>query len=140
MSPIIWLVEDNEDDVALARHAIKKTQLDAALVVSRDGEEAIRFLSDLNKDHQNLPSLVLLDLRLPKINGLEVLSQIRNNPSTRRLPVAVLTTSDEENDILSSYSLGANSFVRKPVDFDVFVETMRQLGNYWLVLNTPPPK
>jgi two-component system, response regulator len=135
----ILLVEDNEDDIALAQHALKKTHPEAAVSIARDGMAALEHLHGKEAANQPLPVLVLLDLRLPKLGGLEVLAKIRENPRTMRLPVAVLTTSDEESDILHSYNLGANSFVRKPIDFDVFVDTMRQLSKYWLGVNTPPP-
>jgi len=135
----ILLVEDNEDDELLCIRAFKKSNLQNGIQVARDGAEALDFLfctnnfSDRNKN--DLPELVLLDLKLPKYNGLEVLKRIRENELTKFLPVVILTTSKEESDIVKSYKLGANSFIRKPVDFNKFYEAVNQLGLYWLVLN-----
>jgi two-component system response regulator len=141
---MILLVEDNPDDEALTIRALKKNNIGNHLVVVRDGVEAIDFLfcSGVYKDRdaKDTPQVVLLDLKLPKMDGLEVLRRIRENESTRLLPVVILTSSKEEQDILKGYKLGANSYVRKPVDFDQFVEAVRQLGLYWLVLNESPLK
>jgi two-component system response regulator len=135
----ILLVEDNDDDVELTRRAFARSKLDSELVVVRDGQEAIDYLTGARayagRDPAVLPRLVLLDLNLPKLNGLEVLRAIRASEATRRLPVVILTTSREEKDIISSYDLGANSYVRKPVDFGKFTEAANQLGLYWLLLN-----
>jgi two-component system, response regulator len=132
---IILLVEDNPDDEALTRRALKKNNVQNEMVVAHDGQEALDYLFGSAK----LPQLILLDLKLPKIDGLEVLRRLRAEERTRLLPVVVLTSSNEERDLVSSYSLGANSYVRKPVDFKEFTEAARQLGLYWLLLNEPPP-
>lgn len=141
---MILLVEDNPDDEALTIRALKKNNIGNRLVVVRDGVEAIDFLFGSgpykDRDLKETPQVVLLDLKLPKMDGLEVLRRIRENESTRLLPVVILTSSKEEQDILKGYKLGANSYVRKPVDFDQFVEAVRQLGLYWLVLNEAPLK
>jgi two-component system response regulator len=138
-SGTILLVEDNADDVELTLMAFAKARSATDIVVVGDGEEALRYLltdSAANVGESSpLPGVVLLDLKLPKIDGLEVLRRLRADARTRRLPVVVLTSSKEEKDILMSYDLGANSFVRKPVDFAEFTEALRQLGAYWLVLN-----
>jgi two-component system response regulator len=135
----ILLVEDNDDDVELTRRAFARGNLINELIVVRDGQEALDYLfatgANADRDAASLPHLVLLDLNLPKINGLEVLRRIRSAETTKRLPVVVLTTSKEEKDIFGSYDLGANSYVRKPVDFAQFTEAVQQLGLYWLVLN-----
>lgn len=140
---IILLVEDNQDDEELALLAFKKGQLANEVVVVHDGAEALNYLfgpgESLGAAPRRLPQLVLLDLKLPKVDGLEVLRQIRADPRTRRLPVVVLTSSREEEDLLSSYDLGVNSYVRKPIDFNQFVEAVHQLALYWLVINEPPP-
>jgi two-component system response regulator len=141
---MILLVEDNPDDEALTIRALKKNNIGNRLVVVRDGVEAIDFLfgsgTHKDRDLKDAPQVVLLDLKLPKMDGLEVLRRIRENETTRLLPVVILTSSKEEQDILKGYKLGANSYVRKPVDFDQFVEAVRQLGLYWLVLNESPLK
>ena len=131
----ILLVEDNEDDIALTLRAFHKHGLTNPIDIARDGEEALRLLHD---PARSLPAVVLLDLKLPLISGLGVLRQIRDHPATRMVPVVVLTSSSEESDLLESYRLGANSYVRKPVDFAQFVDAARQLGLYWLVLNQLP--
>ena len=135
----ILLVEDNDDDVELTRRAFARGNLINELIVVRDGQEALDYLfatgAYADRDAASLPHVVLLDLNLPKINGLEVLRRIRSDETTKRLPVVVLTTSKEEKDIFGSYDLGANSYVRKPVDFSQFTESVQQLGLYWLVLN-----
>ena len=133
----ILLVEDNPDDELLAMRALKKNNILNEVKVARDGAEALEYLESLSAD-EALPELILLDLQLPKVSGLEVLKAIRENPRTQLLPVVILTSSDEEKDLVSSYQLGANSYIRKPVDFSQFVEAVQQLGIYWLVLNLTP--
>ncbi len=140
---MILLVEDNPDDEALTLRALKKNNILNEVVVARDGVEALDFLfgegAHAGRDLALMPEVILLDINLPRINGLEVLEKIRANERTRLLPVVILTTSNEEQDKLRSYTLGANSFIRKPVDFLQFSEAIRQLGLYWLVLNQSPP-
>ena len=140
---MILLVEDNPDDEALTIRALNKNKIANNLSVVRDGVEALDFLfctgSYTERDPNNLPEVILLDLKLPKLDGLEVLRRIREDKRTRLLPVVILTSSIEEQDLIKSYSLGANSYIRKPVDFSQFVEAVHQLGMYWLVLNEPPP-
>lgn len=139
----ILLVEDNPDDVALTLRAFKKSNILNPVVVARDGVEAIEWLSGTGqfagRDVTDQPSIVLLDLKLPKVDGLQVLRFIRENEATRLLRVIVLTTSREEPDVLESYRLGANSYIRKPVDFDEFIRAVGHLGLYWLLMNEPPP-
>lgn len=139
----ILLVEDNPDDVALTLRAIKKNNIINEVVVAPDGVEAIDYLfarsAYTGRDPTDLPALVLLDLRLPKVDGLEVLQRLRADARTALAPVVILTSSKEEQDLLRGYSLGANSYIRKPVDFGQFTEAVRQLGLYWLLLNEPPP-
>ena len=132
----ILLVEDNADDEMLTQRALQKHNISNEVVVARDGAEALEYLAKADA----LPELVLLDLKLPKIDGLEVLKRLRAAERTRLLPVVILTSSREENDVVTGYRLGANSYVRKPVDFEHFLEAVRQLGLYWLVLNEPPPR
>ena len=132
---MILLVEDNADDEALTRRALQKNNVKNELLVAHDGQEAL----DLLFGGGRLPQLILLDLKLPKIDGLEVLRRLRADERTKLLPVVVLTSSNEERDLVRSYSLGANSYVRKPVDFNEFTEAARQLGLYWLLLNEAPP-
>jgi DNA-binding response OmpR family regulator len=134
-SPIIALVEDNADDEALTLRALKRNGIANDIIVLRDGVEALDFLM---APENALPQLVLLDLKLPRKDGLEVLSTLRQNPRTELLPIVILTSSKEERDLIEGYRLGANSYVRKPVDFDQFSEAVRQLGLYWLVLNERP--
>jgi two-component system response regulator len=139
----VLLVEDNPDDEELTLVALKENQIGNPVVVVRDGAEALDYLLGTGQyadaDIATLPVVVLLDLKLPKVNGLEVLRRLRDNDRTKYLPVVILTSSKEEEDRLQSYALGANSYVRKPVDFGQFVEAVKQLGLYWLVWNEPPP-
>jgi two-component system response regulator len=139
----ILLVEDNPDDVELTLRALKKNHIANEVVVARDGEEALEYLTATGKYEGrslvDVPQVILLDLKLPKISGLEVLRVLRADPRMRLLPVVILTSSSEELDIVASYQLGANSYIRKPVDFNQFMEAIRQLGLYWLVLNQTPP-
>lgn len=141
---MILLVEDNPDDEALTLRALKKSNIANKIVVVRDGVEALDYLfgtgTYAGRDPLDLPQVTLLDLKLPKVDGLEVLRQIRADPRTRMLPVVVLTSSKEEQDLIQAYSSGANSYVRKPVDFNQFVDAIGQLGLYWLVLNEAPPR
>ncbi len=141
---VILLVEDNPDDEELTLRALRKHNIANEVVVARDGAEALEYLFGTGKyegrDPSDLPSVVLLDLKLPKVDGLEVLRTVRENPRTRLQPVVILTSSTEDRDRLAGYSLGANSYVRKPVDFLEFTEAVRQLGLYWLVLNELPPR
>lgn len=136
---VILLVEDNPDDAELTLRAFRKSKVSNEMVVARDGVEALDYLfctgSHASRDPGASPEVVLLDLKLPKVDGLEVLRRMRADDRTRRTPVVVLTSSGEDRDIAASYDLGANSFVRKPVDFALFLEAARQLGLYWLVLN-----
>jgi len=140
---IILLVEDNADDVDLTLRALKKNHIANEVVAVRDGEEALEYLTATGKykgrSLVDVPQVILLDLKLPKMSGLEVLRAVRADPRTRLLPVVILTSSSEEPDIITSYQLGANSYIRKPVDFNQFMEAIRQLGLYWLVLNQTAP-
>jgi CheY-like chemotaxis protein len=141
----ILLVEDNPDDVALTLRAFRRQRIVNDVVVAKDGVEALDYLfasgPHAGRNARELPAVVLLDLKLPRLDGLDVLRQLRANPLTRLLRIVVLTSSKEEQDILQSYDLGANSYIRKPVDFEKFVEAVGQLGLYWLLLNeaAPPP-
>ena len=135
----ILLVEDNPDDVDLTLRALKMNNILNKVTVAHDGQQALDYFFGAGASANVAPSVVLLDLKLPKIDGLEVLRRIRADPRTCLLPIVILTSSREEQDIVSSYRLGANSYIRKPVDFDQFVETIKQLGLYWLVLNEPTP-
>ena len=141
---IILLVEDNPEDEALTIRALKKNNIRNEVVIARDGVEALDYLLAAGKFADRapaqLPILVLLDLKLPKIGGLEVLKRLRADSRTKLLPVVILTSSTEDQDLITSYSLGANSYVRKPVDFTEFTEAVRQLGLYWLLLNRSPPR
>ena len=140
---VILLVEDNPDDVALTLRAFRKNRILNSVVVARDGVEALDYLlgtgPHAGRDVKALPAVVLLDLKLPRVDGLEVLRRVRGDPVTRLLRVVVLTSSAEEQDIVDSYRLGANSYIRKPVDFDNFLTAVGQLGLYWLLLNEAPP-
>jgi two-component system response regulator len=139
----ILLVEDNPDDEALSMRAFARNNIRNPVVCVRDGQEAVDWLfgsgAHAGRDTADGPAVILLDLKLPKLDGLEVLRQVREHPATRLTPVVILTSSCEDRDRLDGYSLGANSYIRKPVDFPEFVEAVRQLGLYWLVLNQPPP-
>ena len=141
---IILLVEDNPDDEALTLRAFKKNNIGNEVIVARDGAEALHYLfgngESAGPGKMTIsPAIILLDLKLPKIDGLEVLRRLRDDARTKLLPVIILTSSKEEQDLLNGYRLGANSYIRKPVDFGQFVEAVRQLGLYWLVLNEVPP-
>ncbi len=140
---IILLVEDNLDDVELTLHALKKNKIKNEVVVVNDGVEALDYLFGTGpysgRDISVMPTIILLDIKLPKIDGLEVLKRIRQNPLTRYIPVTILTSSKEEQDIINGYRLGVNSYVRKPVDFIQFKEVVNNMGLYWLLLNEAPP-
>jgi len=140
---VILLVEDNADDELLTLRALKKNNIRNAVIVARDGSEALDYLFGTGihagRDLSLMPQIVLLDLKLPKIDGFEVLTRVRSSETTKLLPVVILTTSNEEQDRIRGYGLGANSFVRKPVEFDKFIEAVRQLGLYWLILNEAAP-
>jgi two-component system response regulator len=139
----ILLVEDNDDDVRLTKRALLKNNITNKLIVMGDGVAALHYLRVAtepgNDEAHTLPAVILLDLKLPKMDGMEVLRQIRADPKLRRQPVVILTTSKEDQDIINSYDLGANSYIRKPVDFEQFSAAISQLGLYWLILNEPPP-
>jgi two-component system response regulator len=139
---LILLVEDNPDDVTLTLRALKKSNIMNEVVVAEDGVEALEYLFGTGKfegrDKNILPQLILLDLKMPRMDGLEVLHRIRDDARTKVLPVVILTTSSEDKDRVESYKLGANSYIRKPVDFNQFVKAVQQLGLYWLVLNEAP--
>ncbi|HEY5382550.1 MAG TPA: response regulator [Acidobacteriaceae bacterium] len=136
---MILLVEDDPDHEALAIRALRKANVANEIRVAHDGAEALDYVNGIVKGEQRMPQLVLLDLKLPKVEGLEVLRAIRAADKTSLLPVVILTSSDEERDIVSSYRLGVNSYIRKPVNFNDFAEATRQLGMYWLLLNQCPP-
>ncbi|NHJ87270.1 MAG: response regulator [Asgard group archaeon] len=142
MRKLILLAEDNPDDVLLTQRAFQKSNILNELIVVKDGREALDFLlcegNYTNRDCSIMPELILLDLKMPKLDGLEVLKQIREDKKTKHLPVVILTTSKEESDMIASYCLGANSYITKPVDFNQFVSAVEQLGLYWLVLNQKP--
>lgn len=143
-SETILLVEDNPSDVALTQRALQRASTASKLVVVEDGQEALDYLfgggMHAGRDVSQLPALILLDLKMPKVDGLEVLRRIRANKHTRRLPVIILTSSKEEQDVAAAYDLGVNSYIRKQVDFVQFDTAINQLGAYWLALNEPPPK
>jgi len=140
----ILLVEDNPDDVELTLRALKQYNIRNEIAVVRDGAEALDYLfatgAYSDRDTTAMPAVVILDLKLPKVDGLEVLQRMRADERTKLVPVVILTSSKEERDMVNGYKLGANSYVRKPVDFTEFVEAARQLGLYWLVINEPPPR
>ncbi|MBI4392741.1 MAG: response regulator [Euryarchaeota archaeon] len=142
--PVILLVEDNPDHADLTLRALRKNNIVNDVVVATDGVEAIDYLFRTGKYENNarwtLPRLVILDLKLPRLGGLDVLKKLRSDERTRLLPVVILTSSNEERDLLDGYGLGANSYVRKPINFNDFAEAVRQLGLYWLILNEPVPK
>ena len=137
------LVEDNADDEILTLHALQENKILNKVVVARDGAEALDYLfgtgAHVGRDLSEMPTVILLDLKLPKIDGLEVLRRLRADDRTRLVPVVILTTSEEDRDLVTSYSLGANSYVHKPVDMDQFVAAVRQLGLFWLIVNEAPP-
>lgn len=138
----ILLVEDNPDDVMLTQRALKKGHVLNPLVIAEDGAKALEFLfakgEFSERDTNDRPSLILLDLKLPKVSGFEVLDAIKNDPLLKRVPVVILTSSKQEEDVIHGYDLGANSYIRKPVNFDTFIETVTQLGVYWLLTNESP--
>jgi two-component system response regulator len=140
----ILLIEDNPSDIELTRRALERSHVANELVVVQDGQEALDYLfgtgAHAGREVSDLPSVTLLDLKLPRVPGLEVLRAIRADPRTRRTPVVILTSSNEEHDVATSYDLGVNSYIQKPVDFTRFAEAIRQLGLYWLLLNEAPPK
>lgn len=144
MPKMILLIEDNQNDIDLTTRAFQKSQIHNELIVKEDGQDAIDFLFGTKKNpgavENDLPALIMLDLKLPRINGLEVLRQIRMDARTRRIPVVVLSTSFEEKDVTAAYDLGASSYIRKPVDFKVFAEVMKNMSLYWLVINEPAPQ
>ena len=144
MNGFILLVEDNPDDEALTLRALRKHNLANGIVIAHDGAEALDWLFGTGqhggRDLGRMPAVVLLDLKLPKVDGLEVLRRLRADPRTRRLPIVILTSSNEEQDMVRSYDLGANSYIRKPVAFEKFLAAVEELGLYWLLLNEPPPK
>ena len=139
----ILLVEDNPSDINLTKRAFEKGHITNNLVVAEDGQEALDYIFGngiyANRDISQLPTLILLDLKLPKVSGLEVLKRIRAAEIIKRLPVVILTSSKEDEDVAASYDLGVNSYIRKPIDFNQFVEAIKYLGLYWLVINEPPP-
>lgn len=140
---MILLVEDNADDEMLTLRALKKNNIRNEVIVARDGSEALDYLFGTGihagRDLNIMPQIILLDLKLPKVDGFEVLRRVRSSEITKLLPVVILTTSNEDQDRIRGYDLGANSFVRKPVEFEKFIEAVRQLGLYWLILNEPAP-
>lgn len=140
---MILLVEDNADDEMLTLRALKKNNIRNEVIVARDGSEALDYLFGTGvhagRDLNVMPQIILLDLKLPKVDGFEVLNRVRTSEKTKLLPVVILTTSNEDQDRIRGYGLGANSFVRKPVEFEKFIEAVRQLGLYWLILNEPAP-
>jgi CheY-like chemotaxis protein len=141
---IILLVEDNPDDEELTMRALKQAKIANEIVITRDGQEALDFVfgegAYQGRDVARMPTVILLDLKLPKIGGLKVLERLRADPRSRLIPIVVLTSSSEDEDMLRSYKLGANSYVRKPVEFGPFAQAVAQLGMYWVLLNQPPPE
>jgi CheY-like chemotaxis protein len=140
---MIMVVEDNPDDEELTLRALKQSKIANEIIVTRDGSEALEFVFGegqyAGRDLSRMPTVILLDLKLPKLNGLDVLQRLRADPRTKLIPVVVLTSSSEDEDMLKSYRLGANSYVRKPVEFSAFANAVSQLGLYWMLLNQPPP-
>jgi len=140
----ILLVEDNPSDLELAMHALQKYNLANNIEIKRDGAEALDFIfcqgKYIERDIEKTPKIILLDLKLPKVDGLEVLNKIKSNPQTHNIPVVVMTSSNQERDIVESYELGVNSYIVKPVDFEQFADAVRNIGFYWLLLNEPPAK
>ncbi len=140
---LLMLVEDNPDDEELTLLAFEQNNISSEVVIAHDGVEALDYLFGTgiyaNRDLSVMPALILLDLQLPKINGLQVLQRLRADDRTKLIPVVILTTSNEQQDLINSYSLGCNSYIRKPVDYEQFVRVVQQLGMYWLLLNEPPP-
>jgi len=138
----ILLIEDNRDDAELALHALRREKLANKIHVARDGEEALEFIfctgAFAQRSFEHPPKLILLDLKLPKVDGMEVLKRLKSDPRTRTIPVVIMTSSKEERDLVTGYGLGANSYIQKPVDFDQFRETVKQVGLYWLITNQPP--
>src|SRR4030088_733702 len=138
----ILLVEDNQNDMDLALHALRREKLANNIYVARDGEEALEFLfcrgAFAHRSFDHPPKLVLLDLKLPKVDGMEVLKQVKSDPRTKTIPIVIMTSSKEERDLVAGYNLGANSYIQKPVDFEQFRETVKSVGLYWLVTNQPP--
>ena len=138
----ILLVEDNQDDMDLALHALRREKLANSIFVARDGEEALDFLfcrgAFAQRSFDHPPKLVLLDLKLPKVDGMEVLKQVKSDPRTKTIPVVIMTSSKEERDLVAGYNLGANSYIQKPVDFEQFRETVKSVGLYWVVINQAP--
>lgn len=138
----ILLVEDSQDDIDLAIHALRLEKLANRIFVVRDGEQALDFLfcrgAYAERSFQHAPKLVLLDLKMPKVDGMEVLKQVKSDPRTKTIPVVIMTSSKEERDLVASYNLGANSYIQKPVDFEKFRDTVKVVGLYWLVINQPP--
>lgn len=139
----ILLVEDNQDDMDLALHTLRRERLANKVFVARDGEEALDFLfcrgAFAQRSFNHPPKFVLLDLKLPKVDGIEVLKQVKSDPRTKTIPIVIMTSSKEERDLVAGYNLGANSYIQKPVDFDQFRETVKSVGLYWLVTNQPVP-
>jgi two-component system response regulator len=139
----ILLVDDSQDDVDLTMHALRSEKLANKIVVVRDGEEALEFIfcsgAFASRSFDHPPKLILLDLKLPKVDGMQVLKQIKGDPRTKQIPVVMMTSSKEERDLVSGYKLGANSYIQKPVDFEEFRKTVKLLGMYWLMVNQPPP-
>jgi CheY-like chemotaxis protein len=139
----ILLVEDNPDDVELAVHALRREKLANNITVARDGEEALDFIfcrgPHATRSFQSPPRLMLLDLKLPKVEGLEVLRAAKSDPRTKAIPIVIMTSSREERDLVESYKLGVNAYVQKPVDFEQFRSVVKELGLFWLVINQPPP-
>jgi CheY-like chemotaxis protein len=143
-SKTILLIEDNPSDIALTKRALEKARISNQLVVAEDGQEALDYVfgagAYAGRDPADIPMLTLLDLKLPKVSGPDVLRRIRSDARTKRMPVVILTSSNQEQDLAASYDLGVNSYIRKPVDFNQFASAVEQLAMYWLLLNEPPPK